>query len=87
MSVFDGYMVDTSIDLLTKVKIQAQVLVPLVHRLRKELGDDKANALVRDTLRDWSARLFAEIGRGIDAAPKRSGRRCTRRWARSPPRR
>lgn len=35
---------------LDRVKIQAQVLVPLVKELRKELGDKRANDLVRKAL-------------------------------------
>jgi predicted ArsR family transcriptional regulator len=67
MTALDAYMVDPSVDLLSKVKIQAQVLVPLIRALRAELGEAKANALVRDAMRDWSAKLFAEIGDGIEA--------------------
>lgn len=70
MSVLDAYQVDPGTDLLSKVKIQAQVLVPLVRALRAELGPDKADALVKDALRDWSAELFAAIGRQIDGPPR-----------------
>jgi len=71
MSVLDGWMVDPSVDLLTKAKIQAQVLVPLVRALRESLGRDKADALVRSALRDWSARLFAEVGKQVEGAPRK----------------
>jgi hypothetical protein len=71
MTVLDGYMVDPSVDLLSKAKIQAQVLVPLIRALRAKLGEAEANALVRDALRDWSAKLFAEIGNGIEAVPRK----------------
>jgi predicted ArsR family transcriptional regulator len=71
MTALDAYMVDPSVDLLSKVKIQAQVLVPLIRALRAELGEAKANALVRDALRDWSAKLFAEIGDGIEATGRK----------------
>jgi hypothetical protein len=37
---------------LERTKIQAQVLVPLVKALQAELGEARANALVRKTLRD-----------------------------------
>jgi L-2-amino-thiazoline-4-carboxylic acid hydrolase-like protein len=40
------------IPLIEQVKIQAQVLVPLVKALRAELGEERANALVRKALRD-----------------------------------
>jgi hypothetical protein len=40
------------IPLIEQVKIQAQVLVPLVKSLRAELGEERANAIVRTTLGD-----------------------------------
>jgi L-2-amino-thiazoline-4-carboxylic acid hydrolase-like protein len=40
------------IPLIEQVKIQAQVLVPLVKALRAELGEERANALVRKALGD-----------------------------------
>jgi len=69
--VFDGYLVDPDVSLLDKTRIQAQVLVPVLRALRAELGDDKANAIVRDALRDWSKQLFAAIGDGIEGSPRR----------------
>ena len=40
------------IPLIEQVKIQAQVLVPLVKTLRAELGEERADALVRKALGD-----------------------------------
>ena len=40
------------IPLIEQVKIQAQVLVPLVKALQAELGEQRANAIVRKTLGD-----------------------------------
>lgn len=40
------------IPLIEQVKIQAQVLVPLVKALQAELGEERANALVRKALGD-----------------------------------
>jgi hypothetical protein len=40
------------IPLIEQVKIQAQVLVPLVKALQAELGTERANALVRQALGD-----------------------------------
>lgn len=71
MSVLDDFLVDPDISMLDKVKIQAQVLVPVVRALRTELGRDKADALVKGALRDWSKRLFAEIGKDIEGSPYR----------------
>jgi predicted ArsR family transcriptional regulator len=69
--VIDGYLVDPEVSLLDKTRIQAQVLVPVLRALRAELGDDKANAIVRDALRDWSKQLFAAIGDSIEGSPRR----------------
>lgn len=38
------------IPLIEQIKIQAQVLVPLVKTLQAELGEDRANAIVRKAL-------------------------------------
>ena len=46
------------IPLIELVKIQAQVLVPLVKTLRAELGEEKADALVRKALGE----LFRKVG-------------------------
>ena len=40
------------IPLITQVKIQARVLVPLVRTLQEELGEERANAIVRKALGD-----------------------------------
>jgi hypothetical protein len=40
------------IPLISQVKIQAQVLVPLVKALQAELGEERANAIVRRALGD-----------------------------------
>lgn len=70
-SVIDGYLVDPEVSLLDKVRMQAQVLVPVVRALRAELGKDKADVLVTQALRDWSKQLFAAIGEGIEGSPRR----------------
>src|SRR3982074_1564316 len=70
-SVIDGYLVDPKVSLLDKTRMQAQVLVPVVRALRAELGKDKANAIVKQALRDWSKQLFAAIGDGIEGSPRR----------------
>jgi L-2-amino-thiazoline-4-carboxylic acid hydrolase len=46
------------IPLIEQVKIQAQVLVPLVKALQAELGEDRANAIVRRAL----AAQYRELG-------------------------
>ena len=71
MSVLDDFLIASDISMLDKVKIQAQVLVPVMRALRAELGCDKADALVKGALRDWSKGLFAEIGKDIEGSPYR----------------
>ena len=71
MSVLDDFLVASDITMLDKVKIQAQVLMPVMRALRAELGRDKADALVKGALRDWSKGLFAEIGKDIEGSPYR----------------
>jgi hypothetical protein len=69
--VLDGYLVDPHVSLLDKTRIQAQVLLPVLRALRAELGKDRADAIVREALRDWSSQLFAVIGANIDGSPRR----------------
>ncbi len=69
--VLDDYLVNPEVSLLDKVRMQAQVLVPVLRALRTELGKDKADALVKQALRDWSKQLFGAIGDGIEGSPRR----------------
>src|ERR1700704_4969027 len=71
MSVLDDYLVDPRLSLLDKTRIQAQVLVPVLRALRSELGKEKADAIVKQALRDWSKQLFTAIGHGIEGSPRR----------------
>src|ERR1700730_182425 len=52
-----------SIPLIQQAKIQAQVLVPLVKALQAELGDERANSLVRRALGDIYRRYGEEFWR------------------------
>jgi len=69
-SVLDDYLVDPKVSLLDKTRMQAQVLVPVLRALRAELGNDTADAIVKQALRDWSKQLFAPIGDGIEGSPR-----------------
>jgi hypothetical protein len=71
MGVLDDFLVDPEITMLDKVKIQAQVLVPVMRALREKLGRDEADALVKGALRDWSKAIFAGIADGIDGSPRK----------------
>ena len=52
-----------SISVIQQTKIQAQVLVPLVKALQAELGEERANALVRSALGDIYRRFGEEFWR------------------------
>lgn len=65
------------IPLIEQVKIQAQVLVPLVKTLQAELGEERANALVRKALGDlyrkygekwWRKQGARNLGENIASA-------------------
>jgi predicted ArsR family transcriptional regulator len=71
MNVLDDYMVDPRLSLLDKTRIQAQVLVPMLRALRTELGKERADAIARQALRDWSKALFAAVGNSVDGSPRR----------------
>jgi predicted ArsR family transcriptional regulator len=71
MNVLDDYMIDPSLSLLDKTRIQAQVLVPVLRALRTELGQEKADAIARQALRDWSKALFAAVGESVEGSPRR----------------
>jgi len=66
-----------SIPVIEQAKIQAQVLVPLIKALQAELGEARANALVRRTLGDlyrrygeqfWQSRTETDLGRIMASA-------------------
>jgi hypothetical protein len=71
MSVLDDFLVVPEILLVDKTRIQAQVLVPVIRALRAELGKHKADAIVKQALRDWSRQLFAAIGDGVAGSQRR----------------
>ena len=65
------------IPLIEQVKIQAQVLVPLVKALQGELGEERANAIVRKALGDlyrsygekwWRTRGERNLGEKVASA-------------------
>lgn len=66
-----------SISVIEQAKIQAQVLLPLVKALQAELGEARANALVRNALGDlyrrfgeefWRAKNDANLGKTVASA-------------------
>src|SRR5258705_1478475 len=79
-SVIDGYLVDPKVSLLDKTRMQAQVLVPVLGALRAELGKDKADAIVKQALRDWSKQLFTAIGDSIEGSPRQKWKAIQDSW-------
>jgi len=68
-----------TVSVIEQAKIQAQVLVPLVKALQAELGEEKANRLVRKVLGDlyrrfgeefWQARNEPDLGKSVASAFK-----------------
>ncbi|GLR86841.1 L-2-amino-thiazoline-4-carboxylic acid hydrolase [Bradyrhizobium iriomotense] len=66
-----------SVSVIEQAKIQAQVLIPLVKALQAELGEARANALVRKTLGDlyrrygeqfWRAKNEPDLGKAVSSA-------------------
>jgi hypothetical protein len=66
-----------SISVIEQARIQAQVLVPLVKALQAELGEARANSLVRKALGDvyrrhgeafWQAKNDKNLGKSIASA-------------------
>jgi L-2-amino-thiazoline-4-carboxylic acid hydrolase len=65
------------IPVIEQAKIQAQVLVPLVKALERELGKDRAHSLVRGALADvyrrlgeawWQAKGSRDLGKSMASA-------------------
>ena len=66
-----------TVSVIEQAKIQAQVLVPLVKALQAELGEEKANRLVRAALSDlyrrfgeefWNSRNDPDLGKSVASA-------------------
>jgi L-2-amino-thiazoline-4-carboxylic acid hydrolase len=66
-----------TISVLEQARIQAQLLIPLIKALRAELGEGRANALVRNALGEvfrhygeefWRAKNETNLGKAIASA-------------------
>ena len=62
--------VNPNISVLDQVKMQAQVLVPVLRALRAELGEERADRLVTSALREWLREGFQRLGARISGSPK-----------------
>ncbi len=59
-----------SLSLLDEVKLQAEVILPVLRALRAELGKDRADRLVGDALRKWASDLYHRIGEAKTGTPR-----------------
>ena len=50
--------INQDVSMLDRVKIQAQVLVPVIEAFRKEIGTQRANEILSNALQDWSRKLY-----------------------------
>jgi hypothetical protein len=69
--------VSVSVPVIQQAKIQAEVLIPLIKALQAELGEERANALVRRALADtyrrygeefWQTKNENNLGKAIASA-------------------
>ena len=58
----------TNIPFIEQAKIQAQVLVPLVKALQSELGEERANTIVRKALGDWMRKAAEDMSKHLPEA-------------------
>jgi len=52
---------DKTISLLEESKLQADVIIPILNALRKEIGAERANGIVFDALRSRLRSRFQEL--------------------------
>ncbi|MFO1084975.1 MAG: L-2-amino-thiazoline-4-carboxylic acid hydrolase [Reyranellaceae bacterium] len=59
-----------TLSLLDEVKLQAEVILPVLRALRAELGKPRADAIVGDALRQWARDLYHRIGEAKPGTPR-----------------
>lgn len=59
-----------NLSLLDEVKLQAEVILPVLRALRAELGKPRADAIVGDALRQWARNLYHRIGESKAGTPR-----------------
>ena len=69
--VLSAYLINSDISVFEKLKIQSQVLVPVIRAFRAAMGEAQANQILRTALREWSAQLFHDLGQQIAGSPKK----------------
>ena len=63
-------MPSTQISLLDEVKLQAAVILPVLRALRAEIGKEKADKIVGESLRKWARDLYHRIGESKQGTPR-----------------
>ena len=66
MSTHEG----KQIPLLDDVKLQAQVLIPILRTLRMKIGKDQADKLVAGALSEWVRSVYLRIGEKQSGTPR-----------------
>jgi hypothetical protein len=62
--------INPTISFLDEYKFQAEVLIPVLKTLRTELGEERANRLVLNALREWSRERWHRLGDHFSGGPK-----------------
>ncbi len=65
----------TPISLFDEIKIQTKVLVPLLRKMRKELGKQKADDLLGEALRQHVRETYHKIGKRKSGSPMEKWRK------------
>lgn len=64
------FEINPDIPLMDEIKVQAEVLIPVLQALRIELGKERADPIVLNALRAWSRAGFLQLGVQISGSPK-----------------
>ena len=59
-----------SISLLDQLKVEAQILHPVLEALRAELSKERADELVAGAVRDWRREVIARLGSMMPGTPR-----------------
>lgn len=60
---------ENKIPLFDEIKIQTEVIMPILHTLRTELGKEKADALIAKALRPYIRSVYHRIGKRQTGTP------------------
>jgi hypothetical protein len=60
---------DRDLTFLDRVKIQAEVLVPLIKAFEAELGSERAHSIARKALQDWVRKRYSSVREKMPGNP------------------